>query len=70
MTVMASRRPRQRQRRWIIPVGGGLLAAALIVVATPHVPWFLRALLAVISFIYIAGQSAAYLWPSDSDQGA
>lgn len=67
---MANRRPPHRLRRWIIPIGGGLLAASLIVVATPHVPWFLRALLAVISFLYIAGQSAAYLWPSDSDQGA
>jgi hypothetical protein len=55
--------------RWIIPIGGGLLAAILIVIATPHVPWFLRVALAVIAFLYISGQSAAYLWPSQADQG-
>jgi hypothetical protein len=60
---------RRKPRRWIIPVGGGLLAATLIVVATPHVFWYLRAALAVIAFVYIAGQSAAYLWSSDADQG-
>ncbi len=56
-------------QRWIIPFGGGLLAAVLIVVGTPHVTWYLRAALAVIAFAYIAGQSAAYLWSSDADQG-
>jgi len=45
------------------------LAAVLIVVGTPHVAWFIRAALAVIAFVYIAGQSAAYLWSSDADQG-
>jgi hypothetical protein len=61
---------RQNQpRRWIIPVGGGLMAAVLIVLATPHVGWYLRAALALIAFVYIAGQSAAYLWSSDADQG-
>ncbi|HEX9096144.1 MAG TPA: hypothetical protein VF990_08580 [Candidatus Dormibacteraeota bacterium] len=58
-----------RPRRWIIPLGGGLLAAALIVLGTPHVAWLIRAALAVIAFIYIAGQSAAYLWSSSADQG-
>jgi hypothetical protein len=57
-------------RRWIIPIGGGLLAAVLIVLATPHVAWFLRGALAVIAFLYISGQSAAYLWSSHADQGA
>jgi hypothetical protein len=52
-----------------MPVGGGLLAAVLIVLATPHVAWYLRAALAMIAFVYIAGQSAAYLWSSDADQG-
>jgi hypothetical protein len=60
---------RSQLRRWIIPVGGGLLAALLAVIGTPHVVWFLRAALAVIAFVYIAGQSAAYLWSSDADQG-
>jgi hypothetical protein len=60
---------RNRPRRWIIPVGGGLLAAVLIVLATPHVAWYLRVALAVIAFVYIAEQSAAYLWSSDADQG-
>jgi hypothetical protein len=72
MTVNTSRSLPQRRskaRRWIIPVGGGLLAAVLIVVGTPHVPWFIRAGLAVIAFVYIAGQSAAYLWSSTADQG-
>ena len=55
--------------RWLIPIGGGLLAAILIVIATPHVAWFLRAGLALIAFLYITGQSAAYLW-SSQDQGA
>jgi len=56
--------------RWLIPVGGGLLAAVLIVVGTPHVSWYLRLALAVIAFLYISGQSAAYLWSSQADQGA
>jgi len=50
-------------------LGGGLLAAVLIVVGTPHVAWYIRAALAVIAFAYIAGQSAAYLWSSNADQG-
>ena len=62
-------RTRNKPRRWIIPIGGGLLAAILIVVGTPHVAWYLRVALAVIAFVYIAGQSAAYLWSSDADQG-
>jgi hypothetical protein len=57
-------------RRWIIPIGGGLLAAVLIVIGTPHVAWYLRAGLAVIAFLYISGQSASYLWSSQADQGA
>jgi len=56
--------------RWVIPIGGGLLAAVLIVAGTPHVTWYLRAPLAVIAFLYISGQSAAYLWSSHADQGA
>ncbi len=60
---------RRKLRRWIIPIGGGLLSAVLIVVGTPHVSWYLRAALGVIAFVYIAGQSAAYLWSSDADQG-
>lgn len=60
---------RSRAGRLVIPVGGGLLAAVLIVIGTPHVAWYLRAALAVIAFVYIAGQSASYLWSSDADQG-
>src|ERR1700694_31915 len=55
--------------RWMIPVGGGLLAAILIVIGTPHVAWYLRLFLALIAFVYIAGQSAAYLWSSNPDHG-
>ena len=55
--------------RWLIPIGGGILAAFLIVVGTPHVAWYLRLLLAIVAFLYIGGQSAAYLWASNSDQG-
>ena len=54
--------------RWLIPIGGGLLSAVLIVIGTPHVAWYLRLALALIAFAYIAGQSAAYLW-TRSDQG-
>jgi hypothetical protein len=54
--------------RWLIPIGGGLLSAGLIVIGTPHVAWYLRLALALIAFIYIGGQSAAYLW-TRSDQG-
>ena len=61
--------PMTRLWRWLIPIGGGLLSAALIVIGTPHVAWYLRALLAVIAFVYIGGQSAAYLWSSHADQG-
>jgi hypothetical protein len=60
---------RSQPRRWIIPVGGGLFAGGLAVVGTPHVPWYLRAALALIAFVYIAGQSAAYLWSNAADQG-
>ncbi len=67
---MPRKGPRPALVRWVVPIGGGLLAAVLIVVATPHVVWFLRALLAVVAFLYIAGQSAAYLWRSESDQGS
>jgi len=62
-------RHRPKLSRWIIPVGGGLLAAILIVLGTPHVAWYVRAALAIIAFVYIAGQSAAYLRPNDADQG-
>ena len=55
----------RRARRWLIPIGGGLLAAILVVIGTPHVAWFLRLVLAIIAFAYVAGQSAAYLWSSD-----
>src|ERR1700736_2038705 len=54
--------------RWLIPIGGGLLSAVLIVIGTPHVAWYLRLALALIAFVYIAGQSAAYLG-TRSDQG-
>jgi hypothetical protein len=60
---------RRALSRWLIPVGGGLLSALLIVVGTPHVAWYLRAALALIAFAYIGGQSASYLWSSHSDQG-
>ena len=63
------RRVNRRLWRWVIPIGGGLLSAILIVIATPHVSWILRAGLALIAFLYIAGQSAAYLW-SSRDQGS
>ena len=55
--------------RWLIPIGGGVLAAFLIVIGTPHVAWYLRLLLAIVAFLYIGGQSAAYLYTSNSDQG-
>ena len=55
---------------WVIPIGGGLLAAVLIAIGTPHVIWYLRLGLAVVAFLYISGQSAAYLWSSEADQGA
>ena len=69
---VASQDARAQQRtlsRWLIPVGGGLLSAVLIVIGTPHVAWYLRLALALIAFAYIGGQSAAYLWSSHSDQG-
>lgn len=55
--------------RWLIPIGGGLLAAVLIVIGTPHVVWYFRLALALIAFVYISGQSAMYLWSTHSDQG-
>ena len=61
--------PSPRVWRWIIPIGSGLLTALLIVAATPHVYWYLRLALGVVAFLYIAGQSAAYLWSSQRDQG-
>jgi len=65
----ATRAQQHARRRWLIPVGGGLLAAFLIVIGTPHVTWYLRLFLALIAFAYIAGQSAAYLWSSNPDHG-
>jgi hypothetical protein len=63
-------RAQQRTRlRWLIPLGGGLLSAALIVTGTPHVAWYFRLALALIAFTYISGQSAMYLWSNHSDQG-
>jgi hypothetical protein len=59
----------RRLWRWAIPVGGGLLSAVLVVIGTPHVAWYLRVVLAAVAFLYIGGQSAAYLWSSHSDQG-
>ncbi len=50
----------RKLRRWIIPIGGGLLSAVLIAIGTPHVAWYLRVILAMIA--------AAYLW-SSQDQG-
>jgi hypothetical protein len=68
-TVAAARAQQRELWRWLIPVGGGLLAAVLIAIGTPHVTWYLRLFLALIAFIYIAGQSAAYLWSSNPDHG-
>lgn len=65
----AARAQQQSRSRWLIPVGGGLLSAVLIVIGTPHVAWYLRLVLAVIAFAYISGQSAAYLWSGQPDQG-
>ena len=65
----AARVQPRRLARWLIPIGGGVIASVLIVIGTPHVAWYLRLLLAVVAFLYISGQSAAYLWASSSDQG-
>lgn len=64
-----AQRHRPKLSRWIIPIGGGLLSSVLIVIGTPHVVWYVQLVLAVIAFLYIGGQSAAYLWSSHSDQG-
>ncbi|HKV30473.1 MAG TPA: hypothetical protein VJT14_05585 [Candidatus Dormibacteraeota bacterium] len=68
-TVAAAQAQQRALWRWLIPFGGGLLAAVLIVIGTPHVAWYLRLFLALIAFLYIAGQSAAYLWSSNPDHG-
>ena len=65
----ATRARQQLSWRWLVPVGGGLLAGVLIVIGTPHVAWYLRVFLALIAFVYIAGQSAVYLWSSNPDHG-
>jgi len=65
----AARAQQRTLARWVIPVGGGVIASVLIVIGTPHVAWYLRLLLAVVAFLYISGQSAAYLYTSNSDQG-
>ena len=64
-----NRKMKRELWRWAIPIGGGLVAAVLIVFITPHVILGLRLLLGIVAFLYIAGQSAAYLWSSSSDQG-
>jgi hypothetical protein len=69
ITMRHSPRLRRRVWRWAIPIAGGLTSAILIVIGTPHVPWYLRLVLAAIAFLYIGGQSAAYLWSSHADQG-
>ena len=65
----ATRAQQRALSRWLVPIGGGVLAAFLIVIGTPHVAWYMRLFLAVVAFLYIGGQSAAYLWASNSDQG-
>ena len=65
----AARAQQRTLSRWLIPIGGGMIASVLIVIGTPHVAWYLRLLLAVVAFLYISGQSAAYLYTSNSDQG-
>lgn len=67
---MNRRTMKRKLWRWAIPIGGGLIAAVLTVFITPHVLLGLRLLLGIVAFLYIAGQSAAYLWSSSSDQGA
>ena len=64
----ATRAQQRKLSRWLIPVGGGLLSAILVTIGTPHVAWYLRFALAVIAFLYIGGQSAAYLWSGQPDQ--
>ena len=68
-TGQATQAQQRTLSRWLIPVGGGLVAAVLIVIGTPHVAWYFRLALALIAFVYISGQSAMYLWSSHSDQG-
>ncbi|HVH64899.1 MAG TPA: hypothetical protein VM674_02600 [Candidatus Acidoferrum sp.] len=61
---------RRGRWRWAIPIGGGLLAAVLVVLITPHLVLPLRILLGVVTLLYIGGQSAAYLWSDSPDQGS
>jgi len=53
-----------------MPIGGAVVASVLAVIVTPHVHWVARLFLAAVVFLYIGGQSAAYLWPSADDQGS
>src|SRR2546421_11367568 len=55
--------------RWLIPIGGGMLAAFLIVIGTPHVAWDLRLFLGGVAFLYIGGQSPAHLCAAASEPG-
>lgn len=54
-------------RRWVVPAIAAFGSAAVIWFVLPHVPWYFKAPLALLAFVYIGAQSAAYLAPDDSE---
>ena len=65
--LLVGRSGTQNPRRWIAPAVAAFGSAAVIRFVLPHVAWYLKAPLALIAFVYIGAQSAAYLAPDDSD---
>jgi len=65
--LLVGRSGTQNPRRWIAPAVAAIGSAAVIWFVLPHVPWYFKAPLALLAFVYIGAQSAAYLAPDDSD---
>ena len=65
--LLVGRSGTQNPRRWIAPAVAAFGSAAVIWFVLPHVAWYFKAPLALIAFVYIGAQSAAYLAADDSD---
>ncbi len=65
--LLAGRSRSIDRRRWIVPSIAAAGSAAVIWFVLPHVPWYFKAPLALLAFVYVGAQSAAYLAPDESE---
>lgn len=65
--LLVGRSGAKDRRRWIVPAIAAVGSAAVIWFVLPHVPWYFKAPLALLAFVYIGAQSAAYL--ADDSEG-